>query len=135
VRAFYTLSGIIILAIGATFLTEATLAVGHRNTLIDDAALVKASPTASPTPTPTPKPTTSPSATPVATATPAAPAAATAVTNSFVHLRAGASTGTPIVADLNGGTTVTLGAYRDSQWQQVTYNGVNGYIYRSYLTY
>jgi len=50
-------------------------------------------------------------------------------------MRSGASTTTPIVADLNGGSVVTLGSYSDSQWQQVTYNGLNGYIFKSYLAY
>ncbi len=132
-RVAYALVGILLLALVASLLTEATLAVGHHGRIADD-SLIHVSPSATPRPSPSlmPSPSIAPTATPVPTAPPVVP---TAVTNSFVHLRAGASTATPIVTDLNGGTTVVLGPYRDSQWQQVTYNGLNGYIFRSYLNY
>jgi uncharacterized protein YgiM (DUF1202 family) len=136
-RVVYTAIGILALTAVAAGLTELAFALGHRGRLADDQAQrhmatpsPSPSPSASATPAPMPTPAATPAPTPVST-----PAAATAVTNSFVHMRAGASTTTAIVADLNGGSEVTLGSYRDSQWQQVTYNGLNGYIFRSYLTY
>ncbi|HSX02350.1 MAG TPA: SH3 domain-containing protein [Candidatus Saccharimonadia bacterium] len=136
-RAVLIAVGILGLTLLAASLTELTLALGHGGSLSDD---LKVRPQATPSPstTPTPPPTTTPSPSPLPTATPTSiptPAVPTAVTNSFVHLRAGASTATPILADLNGGTVVTLGSYSDSQWQQVQYNGLNGYVYKSYLTY
>jgi uncharacterized protein YgiM (DUF1202 family) len=65
----------------------------------------------------------------------ATPAVRTAVTNSFVHLRAGKSIYTAILTDLNAGTRVQVLPDSDAQWQQVRYNGLTGYIFKLYLTY
>lgn len=70
-----------------------------------------------------------------AVTTPVVPAAKTATTKSFVRFRAGRSTSTAVLAELDGGTVVTLGSYSDSLWQQATYNGQTGYIYKRYLNY
>ncbi len=64
-----------------------------------------------------------------------APAAKTATTVSFVRLRAGKSTTTDVLAELQAGTTVTLLADETSLWQQVQYGNIKGYIYKSYLKY
>jgi hypothetical protein len=141
-RALATLGGVLVLALLAGGLTEATLAVGGRGTIANDALLrpmatsttntsvqskVKATPTATPKPTPsvTSSPTPSPSPT----------SANTATTNAFVHLRAGASTSTAILLNLNGDTQVELLSYSDPQWQEVEYQGTIGYVYKSYLSY
>ena len=128
-RAGFVLIGILVLALVASGLAEATMVLGTRNRTSDEQ---HARPSFSPTPTPPPSPSATATPPPTPTPTPAAP---TATTISFVHMRSGASTATPIVVDLNGGTVVTLGSYVDSQWQQVSYNGYNGYIFRSYLQY
>ncbi len=83
-----------------------------------------------------PPPAAAPAAAPPAAAPVApAPAVKTATTNSFVHFRAGKSTTTPIIADLEAGTTIQLRDDSDATWQGVTYNGQNGYIYRTYIQY
>ncbi len=82
-----------------------------------------------PVPTAVPKPVPAPAASPVKTT------AKTALTSSFVNLRAGKSVSTPIIGTLEAGTTVQLRADADTTWQGVTYQGKNGYIYRSYLQY
>jgi hypothetical protein len=79
-----------------------------------------------------PSPTVSPSASAVPSASPS-PSRAT--TNGVVHLRVGPSVNTDVMTDVPSGTVVTLGAYSDSSWQQVTYKGFNGYIFKSYLNY
>jgi uncharacterized protein YgiM (DUF1202 family) len=135
-RAVLIAVGILGLTLVATGLTELTLALGHGGSLSDDLKVrpqTLPSPSASPTPSPAATP---PSPPPTIALTPSpTPAAPMATTNSFVHLRAGASTATPILTDLNGGTVVTLGSYSDSQWQEVQYNGLKGYVFKSYLAY
>jgi uncharacterized protein YgiM (DUF1202 family) len=138
-RIAATLSGVLILALLAGGLTEATLAVGHRNGISDDNLLrPRARQTKSPAPTTAPSaapsqtPSPSPTPSPTPTATPAGP---TATTNGFVHMRAGKSTSTAILTDLQAGTTVQLLSDSDAQWQQVQYNGFTGYIFKSYLHY
>ncbi len=126
-RAVFTLQGILLLAVIASGLTEFTLVYAKHAA---PEVAVSPSPSPSPSPSATPTPTATPTATPVAT-----PAVATVVTNGFVHMRAGASTSTPIVTDLQAGTTLIRGTYSDSQWQQVSYNGLNGYVFKAYLTY
>jgi|SRR6185369_15518940 len=135
-RVVATFGGVVVLALLAGGFTEATMALGHRGSLANDILLrpsvkaVKPTPTVAPvTPTATPKPTVAP-----ATPTPA-PVVATATTNSFVHMRAGKSTSTAILTDLNGGTVVELLPDSDAQWQQARYNGFSGYIFKTYLTY
>lgn len=79
---------------------------------------------AAPTPAPAPAP-----------APAAAPAAKTATTVSFVHMRTGKSTNTPIITNLDGGVVVELRNDSDKYWQGVVYQGKNGYIYKTYLQY
>ena len=129
-RTVFRFIGVAVITLAAAGLTEATLAYGDRNVVSDGPRSVAASPSPKPTPTPMITPTASPTVSPASI-----PSPPTAVTNSFVHLRSGASTNTPIIANLDGGTVVTLGTYVDSQWQAVTVNGQSGYVYRSYLTY
>ena len=69
---------------------------------------------------------------------PAKPKAAvvkTATTNSFVNFRAGKSTTSAIITNIESGATVQLRNESDSTWQGVTHQGKNGFIYRSYLNY
>ncbi|HVQ43611.1 MAG TPA: SH3 domain-containing protein [Candidatus Saccharimonadia bacterium] len=125
------------LALLAGVLAEATLALGRRGSLSND-NLLRPAATASPTPTAssTPSPTLVPVVAPTAAATPVpTPATPTATTNSFVHMRSGKSTATPILTDLNGGTVVELLPDSDSQWQQVRYGGLTGYVFKTYLAY
>jgi uncharacterized protein YraI len=131
-RAAVILSSILVLALLAGGLTEATLAIGRRGVISDDRSARPKSVVASPSPSAS----ATPSATPVPTvaATPA-PALNTATTNAFVHMRAGKSTSTAILTDLNGGVVVQLLPDSDAQWQQVDYNGIIGYIFKSYLAY
>ncbi|MDB5179036.1 MAG: hypothetical protein JWN01_979 [Patescibacteria group bacterium] len=134
-RGLAIFGGILTLAVLAGGLTEATLAIGHRGGIMDDTL---SRPVGHATPAPTPKP--APSATP-ASAAPATPVPTlgpssdgpTAITNSFVHMRAGKSTATAILADLDGDTRVRLLPDSDAQWQQVEYNGLVGYIFKTYL--
>lgn len=100
--------------------------------------------TTAPAAKPTAHPATKPApAKPVPAATPATSAAsgttaaapATATTNSFVHLRTAKSVSSAILTDLNAGTVVQLRSDADATWQEVTYQGKTGYIYRAYLQY
>lgn len=140
-RATATLGGVLVLALLAGVLTEATMAQGNVSKLADDTLFRPAgtstpTPSASPTATPTPTPTATPTSTPTPTATPIpTPSGPTATTSSFVRLRAGNSTNTAVLAELNGGTVVELLPVSDSQWQQVRVNGQVGYVYKLYLTY
>lgn len=139
-RAVATFGGVLILALVAGGLTEATLAFGRHGSLTNDALLRPLYRSPKPTPSPTSSPVASPSVTPVASATPSITPAPTpviprATTNSFVHMRAGKSTSTTILIDLNGGTVVDLLPDQDAQWQQIRYQGLSGYIYKTYLSY
>ena len=141
-RAVETLGGVIIIALLAGGLAEATLAFGGHNNTANDTILrplattsLKPKSTASPALSPAPvatvaKPSASPS--PVPTVSPSVP---TATTSSFVHLRVSNSTSSAIITDLNGGTVVELMPISDSQWQQVKFNGQTGYIFKAYLVY
>ena len=134
-RTAAILGGILVLALMAGGLTEATLAIGRAGGISDDTLLRPAAAhTASPTPTATPKatPTPVPSVAPTPSPTPSGPVA---TTNSFVHMREGKSTGTTILTDLDGGTVVQILPDSDTQWQQVRYNGLTGYVFKSYLVY
>jgi uncharacterized protein YgiM (DUF1202 family) len=131
-RITATLAGVLVLALLAGVLTEASLALGHRGQVSDDA---KARPAVS-TKSPSPKSSASATPTPTSAPTPAAtPALRSATTNSFVHMRAGKSLSSTILLDLNGGTVVYLLPDADAQWQQVQYSGATGYIFKTYLTY
>lgn len=96
------------------------------------AGAANATPTPSPSPSATPTPVLAAETTPTPTPT---PAAATATVKSFVHLRARATTSSAIVTSLNAGAIVTLGAYSDARWQQITVAGKSGYVDKSYLKY
>lgn len=63
----------------------------------------------------------------------AAPAVKTGITVSYVNVRAGKSTSTAIVANLEAGTVVELRDGSNSTWQAVTYQGKPGYIFKEYL--
>lgn len=76
----------------------------------------------------TPAPVVAPEPTPE-------PVARTATTKSFVRFRAERSTSSAVLAELQGGTVVTLGDYVDTKWQQAAYNGQTGYIAKVYLQY
>ncbi len=123
----------------AAGLTEATMAQGGFGSLANDILLrpVQSPATAKPalTKPPTPTAAPSPSATPPPSVSPAEKPGPSATTNSFVHLRAGKSTSAAIIIDLSSGTVVQLLPDSDAQWQQVRYNGANGYIFKTYLTY
>ena len=125
--------GVLILALMAAGLTEATLALGPHGRLTNSTALRPATPTPTPTATPTPTVVPTPTPTPVPTATPVP--VRTATTNGFVHMRASNTTSSAILIDLNAGTRVELLAYSDNLWQQVRYSGYVGYIWKGYLAY
>jgi len=138
-RFIASMVGGLILAILAAGLTEATLAIGQRGSLSNDTSLRPAAGVAHHAVPPTPAPKSS-APTPAGTPTPAptpspTPAVPTATTSSFVHLRAQPSTSSQILANLNGGTVVELLGGGTSQWQEVEWNGVIGFVYESYLTY
>jgi hypothetical protein len=131
-RVVETLGGVLILGLLAGIATEATIANGHVGSISNDALLRPVShmhviPTA--TPIPSPAPIVSASVTPIV-----APKI-TATTNAFVHLRASNSTASSIVADLSGGSIVQILPISDAQWQQVSFNGQTGYIFKTYLVY
>lgn len=133
-RVVAILGGVLVLAFVAGGLTEATLAFGHRGGITDDTSLRPQLKPRTPLPTPRPTVAPTPAATPVPTPSPT-PAGHTATTNSFVHMRVSNSTSSNILANLNGGTVVQLLPYSDSSWQEVQYQGLTGYVYKSYLRY
>lgn len=120
--------GILVLTAFGAGVTELSLAAGRQST-------DQPSRTALPTPSPSASAVPSPSATPTPSASPAPPSLPVAVTNGFVHMRAGTSTNTPIIADLQAGTTVELTGKAIGLWQPAAYRGLNGYIYTPYLNY
>lgn len=122
------LGALVILAIaaGLSFAALAKPSLGWKSAVVEQTA------TPEPTPVETPAPVVVPE--PIPEPTPA-PVEATATTKSFVRLREGPSTSTDILAELQGGTVVTLLADQNSLWQQVRYGNLVGYIYKSYLTY
>ena len=118
---------LVIVALAGTLTYGATLAVAELTKpkpvqVVTKTVVVKEEPKVE---TPAPVPT------PVAET----PAVRTATTKSFVRFRAGRSTSSAVLAELDGGTVVTLGDYVDSKWQQVTYNGQTGYVAKVYLQY
>lgn len=121
--------GILVITGFGVGVTELSLAVGHQKA-VELPASPAVSKSASPAPTPSPSPSPSASASPVAS-----PSAPTATTNSFVHMRAGTSTASADLANLQGGTVVRLTGKPVGLWQPVSYGGLNGYIYVTYLTY
>jgi uncharacterized protein YgiM (DUF1202 family) len=138
-RIVAILAGILVLALVAGGLTEGTLAYGRSGGISDDTALRPAGHSRSllGRPAPSPKPTivAAPSPT-VATPTPAlTQVVRQATTNAFVHMRASNSTSSNIVSNLDSGTVVQLLPYSDVSWQEVQYNGITGYVYKSYLNF
>ena len=122
-KVLLVLTGVFLLLGGAAGLAYTTLASSHAGLASQPSASVE--PTSAPeavvvTPAP-------------ATATPAPTRQATA--NAMVHLRVGPSASTGIMTDIPMGAPVVLGSYSDSQWQQAVYNGLNGYVFKSYLNY
>jgi hypothetical protein len=96
-------------------------------------ATVKASPSASPAASVAPS--ISPTLTPTPNLNPSPVASRSATTSAVVRLRKTPSTSADIITEVPSGVAVVLGAYSDAVWQQVTYEGVSGYISRTYLTY
>jgi len=137
-RVLATLVGVLVLALLAGGMTEATLAIGHRGSINDD---TKERPAHVQAAMPLPKPSSKPSSSPTPAVTPATTPAVTptpgptVTTNAFVHMRADKSTSSPIIANLDGGTVLQELPDSDSQWQQVMYNGTKGYVYKTYLVY
>jgi uncharacterized protein YgiM (DUF1202 family) len=134
-RGMATLSGVLVLALLAAGLSEATLAVGHRGSISDDTLdRPAASHSVS---TPTPSPTSFQVQPPVASDSPSpsepASSGSYTTTNAFVHMRASESTSSAILFNLNGNTQVELLSGGNTQWQEVEYNGAVGYVYKTYL--
>jgi hypothetical protein len=124
-------SGIVLLTAFGVGVTELAMASGNQSV---DQPPARHSVATSPSPSTQP----SPSATPQASHTPLpspSPGLATATTNGFVHLRAGTSTSTADLADLQAATTVELTGSAVGLWQPVRYQGINGFIYTPYLNY
>ncbi len=95
-------------------------------------------PTPSATATPTaalPVPTTVPVVTPVPTITPTPSpeyiGQIVCTADEFVNIRSGAGTQTDIIGTLPGGETADVIAFEDD-WVHVSYNGITGYVSRSY---
>jgi len=127
--------GILVLALIASGLTEAALVIGR-----PQAVLVEPTVPAAPKPV-TPKPVVpvpvepAPAApAPAPTPTPAA-TLPTATINGYVHMRADRSTASAIIADLYAGYIVSYHQVDAGLWQFVTYQGQNGYVYKTYLNY
>jgi hypothetical protein len=97
----------------------------------------KPDPAPSVTPPPAAKPAEpqAPVVAPAPPPPPVAPVVKKAVTNSFVHMRAGKGTQFPIVMDLEAGTEVELRDDSNSQWQGIIYQGKPGYLFKAYVTY
>ncbi len=65
-----------------------------------------------------------------------AQAAANAIATADVNLRAGPSTGYPVVDVVDGGNNVTVyGCLEDGSWCDVSYHGARGWISANYLAY
>jgi hypothetical protein len=130
-RTLATVFGITVLALLASGLTEASLALGSRQTISPEPMQKIA--VVSPKVITTVKPP--PAALVPAPAVPATPAQLSATVNGFVHLRSAATTSSPILVDLNAGNVVQYTAVDSGLWQAVTYQGQSGYVYKSYLNY
>lgn len=139
-RAMATLAGVLVLALLAAGLSEATLAVGHRGGISDDTAersTVVVTPSATPriVASPSALPSSTPAATPSPTPSSSLSAGPVATTNSFVHMRSAESTSSAILFNLNGGTQVQLLSGGDTEWQEVEYQGADGFVFKTYLNY
>jgi hypothetical protein len=87
--------------------------------------------------TPTPSPAvlgdqTTPTPTPAA---PAAPTATATVINGGVKLRAQPSIQSQQTGWVPSGSVVTLGSYKGPSYQEITWNGLHGYVSTAYLQY
>ena len=121
--------GIIFLTAFGVGAAELSQASAHQS---DVPAPVKHVKAASPSPSPAPSSSITPAPTPSPSPVQTLP---TATTNGFVHMRAGTSTSSAIVANLQGGTVVQLPAPAIGLWQPVIYQGLTGYVYTPYLNY
>jgi cytoskeletal protein RodZ len=91
---------------------------------------------ATPSPSPSGSPTPSPSASPQVEAASTTTKSATVKTPLNVHADASKSSAVKLsYTSLPAGATVTLGSDVRNGYQQITYNGVTGYIDASALTY
>jgi uncharacterized protein YgiM (DUF1202 family) len=132
-RVLSIIFGITVLALVATGLTEAAMAIGQsQSTSPEPAAKKVVVVTTKPA---TVIPATAPKVTPTPPATPVTPVEPTATVNGFVHLRASATTSSAIITDLNAGDVVSYNSVDAGLWQAVTYQGTDGYVYKSYLNY
>jgi uncharacterized protein YgiM (DUF1202 family) len=132
-RILATVFGITVLALLASGLAEASLALNSpqttspepavKATVVSPKVVQKVTPATTPTPASTPTPT------------PATPTVPTATVNGFVHMRASATTSSAILLDLNAGNVVQYSSVDAGLWQAVTYHGQAGYVYKSYLNY
>jgi hypothetical protein len=57
----------------------------------------------------------------------------TAITTTLVHFRSQKDVNSKIITDLQPGTVVQLRDDSDGTWQGVSYNGQDGFIFKSYL--
>ena len=133
-RSLAVFFGVILLSAFGLGATKLSLAIGHPVKAPAHKAVNTPVPSRSATPKPSvsASPAAAPSAAPSSSPAPNLP---TAVTNGFVHMRAGTSTSTAIVANLNAGTVVYLTGKAIGLWQPALYQGLNGYIYTPYLNY
>jgi hypothetical protein len=127
-KATAAIPGVILIITAAGLLTYgASLAVAEltkpKPVVTKTIVVVKEEPKVEePAPAPTPEPAPEPTL-------------PTATTNSFVYLRPTASTsGTPL-KDLQAGTVVQYTTRSTTAWQQVTVDGVTGYVYKRWLTF
>ncbi len=130
-RALSIIFGIVVLALVATGLTEAAMALGQKQATSPEPTIkqtVVAPPKAAPTVAPVVAPV-------VATPAPAAPVLPTATVNGFVHMRASATTASSIITNLNTGDVVTYTTVDTGLWQAVSFHGIDGYVYKTYLNY
>jgi len=125
--------GILVLALIASGLTEAALVIGR-----PQAVLVEPTVPAAPKPV-TPKPVVPVPVEPAPAAPAPAPTPAatlpTATINGYVHMRADRSTASAIIGDLYAGYAVNYQQVDAGLWQFVTYQGQNGFVYKTYLNY
>lgn len=83
----------------------------------------------------TPQPKPGPSTLAAKPATPTAPQVKTASTTTFVNVRLGKGTTTPVVMKIEPGMIVQLGNESDAKWQSVRYGGKSGFVFKEYLQF
>jgi uncharacterized protein YgiM (DUF1202 family) len=114
------------LALIATGLTEASLALGKTQTTSPEPAHKVT--------TPAVKTTTVKPVAPISAA-PTAPVLPTATVNGFVHMRSSPTTSASIIIDLNAGDVVSYSKVDPGPWQSIIYQGTYGYVYNTYLNF